>query len=120
MSLSFQPNSSTSPFLLSVGRDCRAKLWGKSSTSSSSWTCVSSLQLRGLEASGGDWSEDGSVLGVAFEHLVTLWDTSSRLRSTLSVQGGHENVSKVCFGKGASARLVFFRFQQPVDRLGPS
>merc|ERR1712051_1150558 len=86
----------------------------------SSWTCVSSLQLRGLEASGGDWSEDGSVLGVAFEHLVTLWDTSSRLRSTLSVQGGHENVSKVCFGKGASARLVFFRFQQPVDRLGPS
>ena len=103
-SLCFQPNSSTSSLLLSVGRDCRAKLWSKSS---SSWTCASSLQLRGLEASGGDWSEDGSVLGVAFQHLVTLWDTTSRLRSTLSVQGDNENVSKVCFGKGASARLVF-------------
>ena len=107
MSLSFQPNSSNSPLLLSVGRDCRAKLWGKSSTTSSSWTCVSSLQLRGLEASGGDWSEDGSVLGIAFQHLVTLWDTSSCLRSTLSVQGDNETVVKVCFGKGASARLVF-------------
>ena len=107
LSLSFQPNSSTSPLLLSVGRDCRAKLWGKSSATSSSWTCVSSLQLRGLEASGGDWSEDGSVLGIAFQHLVTLWDTSSRLRSTLSVQGENETVGKVCFGKGASARLVF-------------
>ena len=108
MSLSFQPNSPTSsPLLLSVGRDCRAKLWDKSSTSSSSWTCVSALQLRGLEASGGDWSEDGSVLGIAFEHFVTLWDTSSRLRSTLSVQGDNEKLGKVCFGKGASARLVF-------------
>ena len=95
MSLSFQPSSSTSPLLLSVGRDCRAKLWGKSSTSSNSWTCVSSLQLRGLEASGGDWSEDGTVLGIAFEHLVTLWDTSSRLRSTLSVQGDNEKVVKL-------------------------
>ena len=107
MSLSFQPSSSTSPLLLSVGRDCRAKLWGKSSTSSNSWTCVSSLQLRGLEASGGDWSEDGTVLGIAFEHLVTLWDTSSRLRSTLSVQGDNEKVVKICFGRAASARMVF-------------
>jgi len=106
-SLSFQPSSSTSPLLLSVGRDCRAKLWGRSATPSSSWTCVSSLQLRGLETTAGDWSDDGTLVAVAFEHLVTLWDTSSRLRSTLAVRDESEKVVKVCFGKGSSARLVF-------------
>ena len=106
-SLSFQPSSSTLPLLLSVGRDCRAKLWGRSATPSSSWTCVSSLQLRGLETTAGDWSEDGTLVAVAFEHLVTLWDTSSRLRSTLAVRDESEKVVKVCFGRASSARLVF-------------
>ena len=68
---------------------------------------MSSLQLRCLETTAGDWSEDGTLVAVAFEHLVTLWDTSSRLRSSLAVRDESEKVVKVCFGKGSSARLVF-------------
>ena len=46
-------------------------------------------------------------MGQFWALLLNTSSHSESLRNTLSVQGGHENVSKVCFGKGASARLVF-------------
>ena len=100
--LVFQPAPS-SPLLLSVGTDCRAKLW---SSSSSSWTCCSSLQLRDLPSTTGAWSSDGTVLGLGFGHLVTLWDTESRLRSTLGA-GAKEEVVTMAFGRGEVARMLF-------------
>ena len=109
-SLQFQP-CSPSPLLLSVGQDSRAKLWA---ASTSSWTCSSSLQLRGLACTAGSWSSDGTVHGLAFSHLVTLWDTESRLRSTLAVEGATEAVSSLAFGWGPSARLLFAGTQSKV------
>ena len=53
------------------------------------------LQLRGLACTAGSWSSDGTVHGLAFSHLVTLWDTESRLRSTLAVEGATEAVSSL-------------------------
>jgi len=101
--LSFQP-SAASPLLLSVGSDRRAKLWARRGVS---WTCVSALQLRGLAAEAGGWSDDGTLLAVSFGHLVTLWDTASRLRSSLAVEGATETVTSLAFGRGPSARLLF-------------
>merc|ERR1719153_164704 len=106
--LRFQPTSTThlacSPLLLSVGTDCRGKLWIRDS---STWRCSSSIQLRGLPATCGAWSVDGTILGIAFSHLVTLWDTDTRLRTTLSLDGSTEPISSLAFGCGAQARLVF-------------
>ena len=72
------------------------------------------LQLRGLACTAGSWSSDGTVHGLAFSHLVTLWDTESRLRSTLAVEGATEAVSSLAFGRGPSARLLFAGTQSKV------
>jgi hypothetical protein len=103
--LRFQPCPS-GPLLLSVGTDRRAKLWGRGAGALGAWTCTAALQLRGLAANSGDWSDDGSVLGIAFGHLVTLWDADTRLRATLAVEGVKEPVAGLAFGRGPSARLL--------------
>jgi len=101
--LFFQP-APIAPLLLSVGGDKRAKLWSQSGTSS--WSCVSCITFRDMSCSVGQWSSDGTVIALAFSHIVTLWDYNSRLMTTLSVRDSTEIVQSVAFGSGPSVRLL--------------
>jgi len=104
-SLSFQPSTSTSqpPMLLTVGGDSKAKLWQLAS----SWSCVSCLTFRQLPAAAGGWSSDGTVVGVAFGHILTLWDTDSNLRTTLAVDDSTEPITSLVFGTNSCLRQLY-------------
>lgn len=104
ISLSFQPTTLPHPpMLLSVGGDSKAKLWQLGS----SWSCVSCLSFRQLAAASGGWSSDGTVVGVAFGHIVTLWDTDSNLRTTLAVEDSMEPITSLVFGSNSTVRQLY-------------
>ena len=97
--LKFQENSSSSvPLLLSCGNDKSAKVW---ILESSTWACKNSIDYRGLNCLGGAWSTDGSVIALAFEHILTVWDSEMRLRTTL-LNEKKDLVTRLEFGKGTN------------------
>ncbi|GAA5991924.1 hypothetical protein JCM10908_002273 [Rhodotorula pacifica] len=81
-SLAFSP-SSASPLLLTTSTDGQIKLWGPSSSSSSSsdsgaWQCRASLAYRSLAPVASSWSHDGSLFAIAHaKRTVTLWSTAN-------------------------------------------
>ena len=101
ISLTFQPTlSSQSPMLLTIGGDRKAKMWELTS----SWSCTSCLEFRELSASAGGWCSDGTVVGVGFTHIVTLWDTQSNLKTTLQMEGNNEAITSLVFGTNSAVR----------------
>ena len=105
-SMSFQPvkGGNSVPMLLTVGSDKRAKLWQLET----SWSCVSCFTFRQLAAGGGGWSSDGTIVGVAFGHIVTLWSAADmRLRTTLSLNNNTDSITSLCFGRNTCARFMY-------------
>ena len=106
-SMSFQPLvkiSQTAPLLLTVGNDNKAKLWQLDN----SWSCAGCLQFRSLPALSGDWSSDGTVIGIAFGHLVTLWSSlDMTLKTTLAVKSNKESITNLVFGRNTCSRYLF-------------
>jgi len=104
ISLLFQPTlKSVFPLLLSIGGDMKAKMWELTK----SWSCISCMSFRELPAGAGGWSSDGTVVGLAFTHIVTLWDAQSRLRNTLVMEGIKEDIISLVFGTNFSVRNLF-------------
>lgn len=93
------------PCLLSCGNDGKAKVWH---LLTSTWECKYSLDFRGLDCVGGAWSADGSVLGLCFSHVITLWDKEARLRTTLTLDDKKEPVACLEFGKGVKHGSLLF------------
>ena len=53
------------------------------------WNCESAGFYRSYKAGPADFSEDGSLLAVAFENHLTLWDPDTNaLRLTLEQRSG--------------------------------
>ena len=108
-SMCFQPSSSDSPptsppMLLTVGCDSKAKLW---QFDGSSWSCASCLTFRQRAVESGDWSCDGSMLGLAFAHTATLWSSSSSdLRTSLGLHNDQENITSLAFGRNSTAKYL--------------
>lgn len=102
--LKFQENrTSSAPLLLSCGNDKSAKIWFLDS----SWSCKHSIDYRRLNCLGGAWSADGSVIALAFEHILTVWDREFRLRTTL-LNEKREHVTRLEFGKGTNYSPFLF------------
>jgi len=100
ISLAYEPSQgSIPPMLLSVGGDSKVKLWQLGSN----WSCDSCLTFRQLPAFAGGWSADGTLLGVSFQHIVTLWDKQSNLRTTLAVEDSIEPITSLVFGTSSSS-----------------
>ena len=97
--LKFQTSSvDKAPKLLTCGNDGRAKVW---ELESAAWLCMYSLDFRGLDCVTGSWSADGSVLGLSFSHLVTLWSKQATLKTTLTIDSNNKSpVTCLEFGKG--------------------
>jgi len=101
--LSFQPSHSADiPMLLSLGGD-QAKLWELKSN----WSCASCMSFRHFPTGAGGWSSDGTVVGVAFGHIVTLWDSNSNLKATLHVEDDFDAVNNIVFGTNRVVRHIY-------------
>ena len=94
-SLAFQPGAVGLdwPCLVSIGRtDGKFKVWqlaGEGDNVSSLrrvyWSCQVAGDFRKLTPTAQSFSEDGSLLAIAFESTITLWDPmTSALNSTLA------------------------------------
>ncbi|RKP04551.1 hypothetical protein THASP1DRAFT_26846, partial [Thamnocephalis sphaerospora] len=76
------------PLVVTTGEDGRWKTWCLRSADNAGkyyalatvlydkyfWACRSACEYRGMAARGAAFSEDASVLAVAFDNVVTLWD----------------------------------------------
>ena len=105
-SMTFQPmtKNNKAPMLLTIGCDNKAKLWQLDN----SWSCVSCLSFRQLPAAGGGWSSDGSVIGVAFGHFVTLWSSDQmNLKTTLSLNNNNQSITNLSFGRNTCSRFMY-------------
>ena len=88
--------------LLSLGGG-QAKLWELKSN----WSCASCMSFRNLPTGAGGWSSDGTVVGVAFGHIVTLWDSNSNLKATLHVEKDSDAVNNIVFGTNRVVRHIY-------------
>ena len=98
-SLEFQPQEagSTTPLLLTVGKDKATKVW---TSKSSYWACLHSAVYRRLPCQTGRWSVDGSVFAVAFSHIVTLWNCEAELKAAITIPGSQAPIGNIEFGRG--------------------
>ena len=110
-SMKFKPGPGI-PLLVTSSRDTRFKLWTLLQSTdiygeNTSWNSESVGFYRDRESGDVDFSEDGSLLAVAFGPTVTLWDPeTNQLRSTLVLPGLTDNIKQVIFGKGPCAHLL--------------
>jgi len=91
----------TSDMVASSGSNGVFKLWSmdmKENGESSAWRCHACVNYRPYAAAAMSFSEDGSVLAVAYGPLVTLWDPSDvRLLGTIQTNLNSLAVNRVHF-----------------------
>lgn len=88
----FQPGQlgRESPCLVTIGEDFKFKIWRLVDDTDiyrkkDAWTCEAAGEFRNLKPSTVSFSEDGSLLAIAFENIITLWDPmTTNLNKTLS------------------------------------
>ncbi|XP_074659622.1 WD repeat-containing protein 75-like [Tubulanus polymorphus] len=111
-SLKFRPTlnkDDDAATVVTTSADGRFKLWSLVDDTdiyrkNQCWNCESVGFYRRMKASDGDFSEDGSILAVAFESVLTLWDPDTDvLRKTFDCL---ENISCVKFGRKTSAQRI--------------
>lgn len=90
--LVFQPGllGNENPCLVSIGRDHKFKIWRLVDDTDiyrqkEAWTCDVAGDFRKLMPTALSFSDDGSLLAIAFQETVTLWDPmTATLSTTLS------------------------------------
>lgn len=106
--LKFQPETNTEkhvPLAVTCSQDNRFKIWTLSDDSDiyqskQSWNCASVGYYRKLCPADADFSDDGSVLAIAFASTVTLWIPETNfLKETLCHPWNNEHVQQVKFGR---------------------
>lgn len=90
--MKFQPGQlgRDSPCLVTLGEDHKFKIWRLTDDTDiykqkDAWTCEAAGDFRGLTPRALSFSEDGSLLAIAFDNIITLWDPLTvNLSKTLS------------------------------------
>lgn len=109
--LCFRPTSShsTQSQLVSTGMDGMVKLW-EFQTSTSNWSCVATASYREMPALYCDFSQDGSVLAVAFNDVVCLFDPSNlEISLVIRTHEKKEKVKKLVFGRHACQHMLIMQ-----------
>ncbi|XP_075036118.1 WD repeat-containing protein 75 isoform X2 [Mixophyes fleayi] len=110
-SLTFQCRSDTekdAPTLVSTGDDGLFKVWVVRDNSdiyrqSSGWSCDFVGSYHRYKATDCCFSEDGSLLAVGFEEIITIWDSITwDLKHTFCQPPG--KIRSLCFGKMSSSK----------------
>ncbi|XP_062434388.1 WD repeat-containing protein 75 isoform X2 [Rhea pennata] len=93
-----------SPMLVTAGKDCLFKAWvtvedtDPEAQQSVSWSCDFVGSYHGYQATNCCFSEDGSLLAVSFEGIVTVWDSVTwDLKCTFCHPPG--KIRNICFGR---------------------
>ncbi|XP_061313586.1 WD repeat-containing protein 75 [Pezoporus flaviventris] len=93
-----------SPILVTAGRDCVFKVWvtvedtDPEAQQSVSWSCDFVGSYHNYQATNCCFSEDGSLLAVSFEEIVTVWDSVTwELKCTFCHPPG--KIRNICFGR---------------------
>lgn len=123
LSIAFTSRTAPTPLLVTVANEPDLKIWayvrGKSSSGkpigpshapsdvsdhAGSWRCRSSFSHRGLVPRHAAWSEDGSLLAVAYAHSVALWDveTMTLLHLFGAAALGQASVVRFCGAEGST------------------
>jgi NET1-associated nuclear protein 1 (U3 small nucleolar RNA-associated protein 17) len=62
------------------------------------WSVEAAASYRSLEPRASCFSSDGSLLAIAYQHIITLWNPNSNtLLSTLTYPPDHEPITKLSF-----------------------
>uniref|UniRef100_A0A131XUS3 Putative wd repeat-containing protein 75 n=1 Tax=Ixodes ricinus TaxID=34613 RepID=A0A131XUS3_IXORI len=110
------------PLAVTAGRDRRFRLWApehleedraadspdtsRGGAPSRSWNCVASGRYRDLQPGRCAFSEDGSLLAVAFGRSATLWSEECRLVGSLAHPHCPSQLGSLAFGRGSSCCLL--------------
>ncbi|XP_005145647.2 WD repeat-containing protein 75 isoform X1 [Melopsittacus undulatus] len=93
-----------SPILVTTGRDRVFKVWvmvedtDPEAQQSVSWSCDFVGSYHNYQATNCCFSEDGSLLAVSFEEIVTVWDSVTwELKCTFCHPPG--KIRNICFGR---------------------
>ena len=89
--------------LWTVGKDATAKLWV---LKSNVWCCQYLFKFRGLGCQAAAWSPDGSVLAIAFQHIVAIFDKEGRIKTTLTTVNKQIDFQGLTFGQGIRQGFV--------------
>ncbi|KAM3917040.1 WD repeat-containing protein 75 [Leptodactylus fuscus] len=111
-SLSFQCgcDSDDDPTLVTTGNDGLFKVWILEDNSdiyrqSSGWSCDFLGSYHGFKATACCFSEDGSLLAVSFEDIVTIWECGTwDLKLTFCQPPG--KIRSLCFGRMSSSKYL--------------
>lgn len=112
--IEFQPGvlGQQSPCLVSISLDYKFKIWRLVDDTDiyrkkDAWTCDIAGDFRQKIPSALSFSEDGSVLAIAFQDTVTLWNpTTSSLNTTLTHLLVNEPIKLLEFGKDECFRFL--------------
>ncbi|KAK2562049.1 WD repeat-containing protein 75 [Acropora cervicornis] len=113
--LHFQPqqrNSNLGHLAVTASRDGKFKIWllaeeqvieGKKYA----WSCRSVGYYGDTPCQGAAFSQDGSLLAVAYSQTITLWNPeTNELRKTLTLPYPDEKISSIKFGANGSSQYL--------------
>ena len=93
--------------LITGGKDKLAKIWYLHAEGNS-WQLLKTVNYLGLVPSAATSSQDGTVLALAFENAVVLYDTKTfQVLATLSSKHVKSSYTCLVFGLGSNARSLF-------------
>ncbi|CEP07902.1 hypothetical protein [Parasitella parasitica] len=103
-SLTFNPVSRQGPMAITTSEDKTFKVWNLSTdlgrsyqNGEAAWVCRSVGVYRDSIPCTASFSEDGSILAVAFGQATTIWDPFSNSIQAVLAQPNPENIEKLSF-----------------------
>lgn len=103
-SLTFNPVSRQGPMAITTSEDKTFKVWNLSTdlgrnyqNNDAAWVCRSVGVYRDSAPSTATFSEDGSILAVAFGQITTVWDPYLNSIQAVLAQPNPENIEKLSF-----------------------
>ncbi|GAA5807850.1 hypothetical protein MFLAVUS_001229 [Mucor flavus] len=112
-SLTFNPVSSQGPMAITTSKDKTFKVWNLSTdlgrnyqSGEAAWMCRSVGVYRDSSPTTATFSEDGSILAVAFGQIITLWDPYLNSIQSVLAQPNPQNIDKLYFLGGNCPFLI--------------
>ncbi|KAI9013838.1 quinon protein alcohol dehydrogenase-like superfamily [Phycomyces nitens] len=97
-SLTFSPSTRHGPMAITTSADKTFKVWVLSTEREVVWTCRSVGVYRDSPATAAAFSDDGSILAVAFGSMLTLWDPyENTLQGILAQPSDQESIVHAAF-----------------------
>ncbi|KAI8985848.1 WD40-repeat-containing domain protein [Pilobolus umbonatus] len=101
-SVTFNPVSRYGPMAVTTSEDKTFKVWSLNNA----WTCRSVGVYRDCIPRTAAFSEDGSILAVAFDQIITIWDPYSNSIQTILTQPEPVMIDRLQFMGEGSPYLI--------------